>query len=747
MKRKIFIFFLIFTIAFIFASCENVVNKIQIIAAPSLYAPLGSKTIEATDFFTEDIIKDSFSNSETNIKVYKYDIVSDPLDTPMTFLVHYPLMNMPLDFKSYMQDLNMESLSSTIPNLEFTVPELTGLDFEDESIKIDELSSFSGGAISSEIASIVNSSLSNSFSIKEKCFEISGDGVKAVTFSSGNNVSMTIEPQIQTLAYDQEIYIELEDGTRIDFEPTGETNKYSADFSGRTIKSGFIYLRGSLELSGVVNEGDEIPAGGVVANVILDTNLNNGFSNAIVDVDPSLELSKTEVKELPESFSKMVSKVHFTSVGVSLLPTENSLPEGNNISVNIESSALGLNETQEIEAGNTDPVNFTNTDYNLEPTNTTSISITMNVILPDYNEMDKTISVINVKPGETYKIAGNANVIAEWDTITISSDTFEGSYPDNGEPMDFGELTEILPEDVKLKNIDAFLYLNSPIVEGKEDELIIKSTIYTDVTGEKDYLLGSETEGEKIEVRDPLALPVGEETNWTSVLPEPSASFGEKINDMIYSESSGLLLKYNIKADEITLTQDEIKENSNLSFDMIIKIPLEFEINGSEDIDGLKYAKFDIFKMMETSEDEESENSTEEVEDMFGRTEESMKDEDDSIKTLLEQVECLKMEVKYNNKLGFASIAEFYDEASGIKKQFQLNKGEGTAVFELKGQDVEKIQNSYPFSPRIYMYFPNTSETQRFMIRKQANIDFSIAVIAVTDINYTYEFDNDEGDM
>ncbi|HKL85414.1 MAG TPA: hypothetical protein VJ861_03685, partial [Treponemataceae bacterium] len=145
MVKKFLVSLLVVMTGLIIISCNGLVtpSKIQVKGSPSLYAPLGSKTLSLSEYLkTDDIIKMmGADNPDSTMKVYEYPFtagsgfgstetfISGVSDNNMRFLVHYPLKSQVIDFSEYLTDLNFSSTVATqIPPQEFTVPTLESPD-------------------------------------------------------------------------------------------------------------------------------------------------------------------------------------------------------------------------------------------------------------------------------------------------------------------------------------------------------------------------------------------------------------------------------------------------------------------------------------------------------------------------------------------------------------------------------------------------------------------------------------------
>lgn len=728
MKRYLTVLCSIVGCCVLFFSCGQPFSKVQIKAEPELYAPLGKKSLEVKEYLSAEKISELFGGSQSSLKAFDY--VAGSQEDAMAFLVYYPLMEMDLDFNSYMKDLDMQDLSQAIPEMSFTVPSLAGITVEPQTLVVDGTDVVAGQTLNDTMAGTVNALIPQDgvpLMVEPRSISVDGEGLKSVTFADGNKIVLEITPTMEnsSLVCVPYVYLKLPNGGKVDFVEKDGT--YEADFAGKTISVGKIELEGYVTLQGTVQAGSVVGQEGIGAKVNVVSLLDAGFASATAEVPEGTEVSKTITHDLPETMTSMVSKINFEKAGVKL-NLDNSLPAGNSLDITMSVPAFGINGMVKSVTAGTKELEFVEGNFDFVPSTNPSINVVMDVSLPGYNAAENTITVSNVVPGQTYGLAGTADVVAEWASATIKTeDPYEGSFPEDGEPIDMGDFMEKIPDGVKFKDVGADFYMNSSI-----QNMTLKGT----VRANENYLLGSENDPVEIHVKDALVLPADGSSQWKEELPESSADLGIAMTDLLNSRPQSLSLEYSLEAEEITITKDDVAIGDKIKMELVLRLPLEFAINGDELPEGaeqgMKYVKFDIFKMADVYSDEPDANN-----DLFDRDEPSEPNED--IDELLSQVKTMTLEIEYNNQLGFETKAEFSDVKSGIKKFFDLDKGSGTVKISLDGDDVVKIKNAHPFEPRVFLYLPNTDEENPFMLKKDTNIEIKLFVVAVSDIDYTYE--------
>lgn len=729
-------------------SCGSPFSKVQIKAEPSLYAPLGSKNLEMSSYVSVEKIRDMLNSGEQNeaaskLKVYEYDDGSGT----MAFRLYYPLMDLDLDFSSYMDKLDMTELGSAISAVAFTVPVLDRLEIETQTVSVPGTAGYGGQTLTSETAELVNKVLQesgSSLAIEDRKVNVAGEGLKAVTFAStGNTITMTLTPTVEGITCTPDIAITLPDGKEtVKFIPTGtDPNTYTAGFGGKTISPGDLVFSGAVSLSGSVSEGTKIPDEGIGVTVEVAVNLNGGFESATVDVPEGIELTKTVSYDLPEEVTKMVQKISFPAKGLGIvLDMDTSLPSGNVFSVTMNAFGGIIDKTQHVttdQNGNAgQPLEFLNDfDAEITPATTPTLSAELAITPPGYNSTDNTMTIKNVSQGETYGLSGTVTVKADWDSITVSSDKYTGVFPaDGAEPVDLSGFTDKLPEGIKLSGIKADLFVSSPLA-GTDSGMTFLGTVTlsgTDAEGNPvtASLVGSKDAPETLKLVDAVTLPAEGADAWNEQLPEPTVSVGDRVTSFLNGRPESFSLEYSLQADSVTISKNDIENSggkTSAKAELVITLPLMLKIDGSGDGKDDDVLEIDVFEMAGIAG----------TEDLFNRTEPSATN--DTVNKLLDQLTNMTIDVAYNNKLGIEAAARLViiaaeDGNPELERTFTLKKGAGTQPVTLNRDDIKRIMETYPFCPRVYVDLPAGDLT----LQKDGGIDVSLAVTAVTDVDYTY---------
>ena len=731
-------------------SCGSPFSKVQIKAEPSLYAPLGSKNFEMSSYVSVKKIRDMLNSGEQNeaaskLKVYEYEY--DDGSGTMAFRLYYPLMDLDLDFSSYMDKLDMTELGSAIPAVAFTVPALNGLEIATQTVSVPGTAGYGGQTLTSETAELVNKVLQESGSrlaIEDRKVNVAGEGLKAVTFAStGNTIIMTLTPTVKGITCTPDIAITLPDGKEtVEFIPTGtDSNTYTADFGGKTISPGDLVFSGAVSLDGSVSAGTKILDEGIGVTVEVAVNLNGGFESATVDVPEGVELTKTVSYDLPEEVTKMVQEISFPEQGLGIvLDMDTSLPADNDFDVTMNAFGGIIAKKQHVTIGQdgnaSQSLDFLNdSDAKITPDTTPTLSAELAITPPGYNSTDNTMTIKNVTPGKTYGLSGTVTVKADWDSITVSSDKYTGVFPaDGAEPVDLSGFTDKLPEGINLSGIEADLFVSSPLAEN--NNMAFSGTVTlsgTDAAGQPVTASLVDSEGgvpADLPIVDAVPLPAKGAVAWNGQLPDSTTSVGDGVTSFLNRRPESFSLAYSLQADSVTINKIDIKNSggkTSAKAELVITLPLKLGIDGSGDGKDDDVLEIDVFEMAGIAG----------TEDLFNRTEPSATN--DTVNKLLDQLTNMTIDVAYNNKLGIEADARLViiaaeDGTPELKRTFTLKKGAGTQPVTLNRDDIKRIMETYPFCPRVYVDLPAGDLT----LQKDGGIDVSLAVTAVTDVDYTY---------
>lgn len=737
-KLKTFTFipsFLILIIAGSLLSCKmSLFSKVEVKAAPNIYAPLGEKTLEIKEFVSLEKME-NLIGTDNEALVFQYpqnqDGAAADENAPMTFMIYYPIMELPLNLGEYIEGIDLSSFNAAIPEVEFTVPVLEGLMVPEQTITVPGSESFAGSTIDSTTAELVNSILKDAgnLSMEERTINIEGEGLKSLFLAEGSAITLTIGSTLESsgVGFVPDIKLVLTDGTEVSFKDQGN-GSYKADLGLKEITPGEMVLKGGVSPTGTVAEGEKIPAGGIGAKVSVKVELA-GFASATVELPEGTNLAVDYTQAWPEEARGLISQVDFEKVTATVNLSGN-LPTGNKLGITMSSNTFNISESTKTTAidGEAAPLLFESAGpFVVKPVDS-PIDFYMGITLPDYNEADNTITIKNVNPGDTYSLSGNVEINADWENVTVSFEgkgNYSGSFPLEGEePIDLGFINEKIPEGIGLGNIEADIFLSSP--DFGETGIDLKFNAYIKANEEK--ILGTEAEPEKLNPSTSLTLP---ETNiWDKEIPQSSVKMGEMFTKFINTRPESLKVDYSLSADSAVISREAMEnlESTTVKMELLVKIPLALDVSGTEDSPDNSENKginLDVMKLAGLYKEGEEK-------DLFGRTGSST---DETINQLLDNLKSLTLTVEYDNKIPLGFTGTISQEGV-FKKEVTLKKSsKGTINIELNSDEVKKIMEVYPFSPDINLFLPNGD----IVIPEDGAVSFKLYASAATDINYTFD--------
>ena len=735
MKKLFVLFSFIAGVAFLLAACSNVTlfNKVQVKGAPSIYAPLGGTKVEVKDFLTAEKISEMLGK-DSKFKVYNY--TGDADSKALTFLMEYPIMEMPLNFDEYLGKLDLSKMDTSIPAMEFSIPSLD-VALEPQTVKVPGGDGLAGQTLDGNSAKLLNESVgkAGSLQIEERKITLKSEGLKSAVFAEGNKITLTMKPTIPGISISNaDISITLPgDATPVKFEAdSNNAGTYTANLGKKTISNGDFVIKGTISVSANVVAGTQIPAEGIGVKIEMGLDLDKGFESATIAVPAGTNLDQTVDTPLPEEMTKLVSSITFETVGAAVT-LNNGLPAGNDINVTVSSTTLSITEKKEaFPAQSPATKKFLGQNVTLQPATQSNIDMKMKVELPGYKSADNTFTVQNVKPGEKYSVGGSVAFEANWQQATVKTDKpFEGSYPaGGGEPMKLSDLWKMIPEGISFKEIGACLYLDAPM-----ENFTMKGYM----TMNEKPLWGSKDNPETLSKSTAPTGPA--DGDWTEQVDPAKASvdLSKKLLGIMNERPGSLSFNYSLTTDGVTIQKNQIAGEQSLRAVMLMKLPMELEINSDEMVDKPENMPFkekgvpiDVFTLAKVYSDEPDANK-----DLFKREEPWSLD--DEINKLLDQLQSLKMELDYTNDLGMSLGAWFYDYGTGISKNFTLEQGSGTINLDFGLEEIKKIIQVYPFSPKLYVFLPDTTPEQPFVLNRDGKLDFTLTVAAAADIDYTYD--------
>lgn len=736
-KEIIFVFsFLFLIVAGSLISCKmSLFSKVEVKASPDIYAPLGEKTLEIKEFVSLEKME-NLIGTDNEALVFQYpqnqDGAAADENAPMTFMIYYPIMELPLNLGEYIEGIDLSSFNAAIPEVEFTVPELEKFDVPAQTITVPGSERFAGSTIDGTTAELVNSIIKDAgnLTIEERTINIEGEGLKSLVLAENSAITLAIGSTLKSsgVGFVPDIKLVLTDGTEVAFakQPDGS---YKADLGLKEISPGEMVLKGGVSPTGTVSEGDEIPAGGIGAEVSVEVELK-GFASATVELPEGTNLAVDYTQDWPEEARGLISQVDFEKVTATVNLSGN-LPTGNELGITMSSNTFNIPESTKTTAinGEATPLLFKSAGpFVVKPVDS-PIDFKMGITLPDYNEADNTITINNVNPGDTYSLSGNVEINADWKNVTVSFEgkgNYSGSFPLEGEePIDLGFINEKIPEGIGLKDIDADIFLSSP--DFGETGIDLNFNAY--IKANEKEILGTQAKPEKLAPSASLTLP---ETNiWDTEIPKSSVGMGDPFTKFINTRPESLKVDYSLSADSAVISREAMEnlESTTVKMELLVKIPLALDVSGTEDSpdnSAEKGINLDVMKLAGLYKEGE------EKKDLFGRTESST---DETINQLLDNLKSLTLTVEYDNKIPLGFTGTISQKGVFTKEVTLKKSSKGTINIELDSDEVKKVMETCPFSPDIKLFLPNGD----IVIPEDGAVSFKLYASAATDINYTFD--------
>ena len=544
---------------------------------------------------------------------------------------------------------------------------------------------------------------------------------------------------------------------------SSSNNVGSIDLDGKSIKAEEINVSAavSLTVAGATIDFTKPPA------ISFDSNITRIKTVTVKLSDTSLSVADSQV--LPDEVLDFLKSIELRQCGIEGTYT-NTLPEGNEITLSVSSDFFGLNSTtQTIEGGKE------NKEFNLLSSNTdvrtiklaktpsaadefNAFDFDVNVSLPG-GASDK-VTVSNVVPGETYKLAIDITPVIDWAAVTINTEQLELPADKIGTGFDpstiFSSMDDALGEgfsdNISIPDCNLYLYITKPEISAL-DNLSFTGSVISMYYGDADKNKLAGTEATPIlsadqELRFAPEAPTfdiikGEDDSEIVVsklrTSERDCTLKVSLSDILTSlpsttaDEKQLCVDYNLKVGgdidkgEFRIENDDnslnLEQSGSIGIYAVIELPLSFEITGNTEID--------IQKMMNDDESSSSENS--EVKDLFGRTE---ADGFENIKKYFEVIQSAELVYKpaalpiiTTDAIKFE--VELKDNTKSIYKKALPLETNDEGRFEITSDNISDIISAYPVrlsSAKIVI-----PDNCKISIPRQKKIDVNLQLSITTD--------------
>ena len=491
---------------------------------------------------------------------------------------------------------------------------------------------------------------------------------------------------------------------------------------------------------------------------------------ASVTMPDDFKTSISENVNLPSDLKDFVNWITWKEIGFEVI-ANNTLPEGNDISVNIWSDAFGITKgtPQTIVAGaeNSEPLSFTNTSEAKTILNgagaISSVDINGEIGLPGA-EAGKLI-VKNVKPGEKYSVSLTINPKFEFKEANVKmpeNTSFEGDLNTsiNKKAMFKGLGSEVADalENIQISKLPLYLYANVPDILGEDSGFT--GTIKTYYGKEKDdgtieqissdgevnWILADYDEdtgvhkAKKIEFVQMPELTKNDDGEVVAELGKELIDFASALNSSpTGSDDATLCISYNVGLagtadDSITLDGEKLEDlkdtgSTSISIDVVLLLNLNFTL--AEPIE------LDIMDIIENAGEEDTDSSssesstdssskTDKERDLLNREEET---DISSYEQYLDAVKSASLIIE-KTQLPFAGTIklkiDMYNDSSVYETAF--GNGKDTAI-EI---NPAKFLSTYPLEPQIKLVIGEGLNSQ-FGLLRNAKVSGKIRAKIVAD--------------
>ncbi|MCQ2591666.1 MAG: hypothetical protein MJ188_02685 [Treponema sp.] len=451
------------------------------------------------------------------------------------------------------------------------------------------------------------------------------------------------------------------------------------------------------------------------------------IKSATVNLGESYNTKIDEKYDLPSEAIGIIKKLVWNPSGVKLKIT-NTLPEGNDIEIKLNSDFLGFAErTETITANSTNqeidflcPQNH-ETPLGTEEGQFSKVDIAAEVSFPNYDSVNNTLTVFNVEPGASYAVSMVVEPVFDWKSVTIdSTSAAQSGKMDTGVSLSsiFKGMEEKIgsgiADKLEISTLPLYMFCSIPnLPSGFENprfvgkiEAFIGDEEGNLVAGEEPlYMLGSADEDGYLtnsEIPEIVKNDAGEViTNISNFRPKPDTD----LKSLLSSKADGSLwITYNVgfetgsQAGEISFSQtdiEELKATGKTSISLAAMIVLKLDFNVTDTLE------MDILSLISNDDEEESNP------DLLNRTEPT---DLGSMEQLLDLITSIKIEYE-PSQMPFIFKGVNSNEDMGIVLDLD---GDGTTFSETKimfkkgGFEVNPsdLLSTYPLSPKMVLNIP-----------------------------------------
>ncbi len=737
-RKSLFLLSLSTTLAVLFSACDNFAlpTGIAVKTDAEYNVALGQFSYDLSSAAQGQSLDSTLASSlGENASYYNYVTGSD---APLTYLLQYPLYDVPLDIEQYFEEFEFGETVGENAKMDFVIEIPSG--------------EFDAGGAEFSAAQILGASYSGSVN-----FTVLSENTSEQTFTGNANLNTMSGKGIQKFSFnDAKVVIDIP-------RPDGWSENITATMESFTIGSGTLaddnvastgllhkeYNWSATDLtpeSSIESNGKikfTIPSGVTVNNnnvVVSVKIIISTLSSVTVDLkalngdksvgytlptngdEGSVEISNEMLKYL-KKIAYITSEDANASFGISA-QTINSMPEGNDI-------AVKLTAFKELSTDKTPTGYFTKTDA-IKSGNTVAIDANwtgagFTVTLPAASEDDSTKHYLdfvmeindeqtftNLSMGQNYNISvSNIEIVNNFSSVTAN---LSEQSQDIDQDMSAFNLNEMLSsatsglgvdglDSMKISELEVYFFANKPDMDALKDVSMTGDMhlVYDGNETGLDLLESSngnlyfvdavswpEEKGSTINATDAAAVKTFNQAT-ASGQGAKYYSFKVDLAETLNNKPSGLKMKGTINmgdgssTSDLTLTKKQIDEASSdggkatIALEMAIVLPFKFEVSNP--------IKFTALA------------ASEENADLLGRESASTYAE---FTSYLSAIDYVKMSYSINNDLlKDMGLKLYIEDKGGTGFSTTTAVGSGNNTLKLTSSDMEKVFTKYPFNPEI----------------------------------------------
>ena len=451
-------------------------------------------------------------------------------------------------------------------------------------------------------------------------------------------------------------------------------------------------------------------------------------------------LTDEKNEPIPNTIKDWVKKIKFNSVSATI-KLNNGLPEGNPVTITLESTAFKIpSHSEEFAAEQeTTKVYHGSSNWELDVEHTTSpLDLKSTVRLPGYDSDKDTFTVKNISTGSNITFSGAVSFNLDWEEITLKAKNNQTvSFPPTGR-MDLSKLTSKLKDfGIKLEEIPVYFYAGSDSGLFKNKTMDVKLTATYIKTGETSDTPAVLVDKSNITLK---ALPAGtfpSDKTFTGSIP-PATFVIKEGEDGVLTTFAGIMNDYPkdlqlacvLNMNEIPITRAEYNtlkdKKPKVSIDLVLDVPVGFKVASDHTLSLMDMLGINM-------------SGT----DLFGRRSEH--DQSSEIGQILNSLRSIQICINLKNDLSGdvpkcilrfkngSGIAINDDSGNPIEKEITAAAGEQTV--KLTSSELKKLLDTYPVSPDLVLELPKGS----YSLKRGFKLGASITVLAETDIDYSMQ--------